>query len=99
MIEERKELPQRLKVVDSREPSEVRQKLLEFGWEQRKLFSADYWFFTYDYKKVGIERKEVGDLFASLSVITNENTGEKKSGRLTQQIEAMIEQICSVSNK
>lgn len=79
------------KVVDSREPLEIRQRLLELGWEQRQLFSADYWFFTHDYKKVGIERKEISDLFNSLSIITDENTGEKKAGRLTQQIEAMIE--------
>ncbi len=88
----KEQIPQpKLKVVDSREPSEVRTRLLELGWEQKELYSADYWFFTHDYKKVGIERKEVGDLFASLSSITDEVTGQKKGSRLTTQLENMLE--------
>jgi len=54
------------KAVDSSEPWEIREKLLEVGWESRKLYSADYWFMTHDYKKVGIERKSVADLLSSL---------------------------------
>ena len=91
MTEEIKYQQPKLKIIDSREPSEMRSRMIELGWESRQLFSADYWFFTHDYKKVGIERKEIGDLFSSLAVITDENTGDKKSGRLTTQLENMIE--------
>ena len=55
------------KIVDSREPSIIRDKLLEIGWYQQQLISADYSFLTCDYKKVGIERKAVGDFVSSLS--------------------------------
>src|SRR3972149_3808289 len=66
MITEIKEQKPKTKVVDSREPGIIRNKLLELGWEQRQLESADYWFFDVDYKKVGIERKEINDFMSSL---------------------------------
>ncbi len=56
----------RHKVVDDREPGELRAKLLELGWEQRRLHSGDFYFQTHDFKKVGITRKEVNDLLASI---------------------------------
>ena len=60
-------LPQiRYKYVDSREPGIIREKLLEVGWIQKQLETADYWFFDCDYKKIGIERKEVNDFMGSL---------------------------------
>jgi len=68
------------KLVDSNEPGDIRMKLLELGWEQQRLYSGDYSFFTSDYKKVGIERKEVGDLFNSL--------GDK----LNRQLEQLLDQ-------
>jgi ERCC4-type nuclease len=69
----------KLKVCDSNEPGEIRMKLLETGWEQRKLLIGDYWFFTHDYKKVGIERKEINDFLASMG------------DRLTRQLETLLE--------
>ena len=69
----------RIKVVDSSEPWEIREKLLETGWETRGLYSADYWFFTHDFKKVGIERKTVSDLLTGLGQ------------RLSNQLEKMAE--------
>ena len=72
--------PTKHKIVDSNEPVIIREKLLELGWEQRRLYSGDYSFFTGDYKKVGIERKEVGDLFSSL--------GDK----LNRQLEQLLDQ-------
>jgi len=70
----------RQKLVDSNEPGDIRMKLLELGWQQQRLYSGDYSFFTSNYKKVGIERKEVGDLFNSL--------GDK----LSRQLEQLLDQ-------
>jgi len=69
----------RIKVMDANEPGEIRMKLYEVGWEQRKLAIADYWFFTHDFKKVGIERKEIGDLLNSI--------GDKLSRQLENQLD------------
>ena len=80
MTEETKqESKPRVKIVDSNEPGIIREKLLELGWEQRRLESADYYFFDCDYKKVGIERKEVNDFMASLG------------DRLANQLERMLD--------
>lgn len=70
---------QRIKVVDSNEPGEIRTKLLEMGWEQTRLDSADYFFFDSEFKKIGIERKEVNDFMASLG------------DRLANQLERMLD--------
>lgn len=69
----------RHKIVDSNEPESIRTKLLALGWEQSRLFSGDYSFFTIDFKKVGVERKEVGDLIASLG------------DRLSRQLDSMLD--------
>jgi ERCC4-type nuclease len=69
----------RIKVVDSNEPGIIREKLLQTGWEQKRLESADYWFFDANYKKIGIERKEVNDFLGSLG------------DRLTNQLERMLD--------
>ena len=78
VVEEAQPKP-KLKICDSNEPGEIRAKLLETGWEQRKLLIGDYWFFTHDYKKVGIERKEINDLLGSLG------------DRLSRQLENMLD--------
>ena len=57
----------RHKTVDSNEPWEIREKLLATGWAQSKLPAGDFSFFTIDFKRVGIERKTIEDLLASLS--------------------------------
>jgi ERCC4-type nuclease len=67
------------KIVDSLEPDLIRTKLLELGWKQKRLYSADYMFWTINYKKVGIERKAVNDLLSSL--------GERLSNQLYKQLE------------
>lgn len=65
--------------MDSNEPGSIRMKLYEVGWEQQRLTSADYWFFTHNFKKIGIERKTVDDLVASI--------GDK----LNRQLENMLD--------
>jgi ERCC4-type nuclease len=54
------------KTVDAREPDQIRSKLLELGWYQEQMYTADYAFFTINYKKVGVERKTVSDLCQSI---------------------------------
>src|SRR3990167_3147292 len=76
---EEKQFRDRIKVVDSREPAELRTKLLEVGWQQKELYAGDYWFFTGDFKRVGIERKEFNDLLSSI--------GDK----LTRQLETSLD--------
>jgi len=79
----------RTKVMDSREPGTIREKLYELGWEQRTLYSGDYFFHAHDYKKVGITRKTVNDLLGSLS-------GSKVNGKrqypLPKQLEEMLDE-------
>ena len=60
------EIRPRLHIVDSNEPDIIRTKLLELGWTQGRLGSADYFMHTGDFKRVGIERKAVPDLLSSL---------------------------------
>ena len=84
MEEQKQEQKPRMKVVDSREPGAIREKLLELGWEQRQMESADYWFFDVAFKKVGIERKEVNDFMASLG------------DRLSNQLERMLDHYDTV---
>jgi len=69
----------RQKVMDSNEPGIIRMELYKVGWEQKQLYTGDYWFFTHDYKKVGIERKAVGDLLSSIG------------DRLSRQLENLLE--------
>ncbi len=66
----------RKKVADTAEPWEICERLLQTGWERQKLWSADYWFFTHDFKKVGITRKEVGDLMTSIGQVFNKQLEE-----------------------
>jgi ERCC4-type nuclease len=67
------------KTVDSLEPEMIRTKLLELGWQQKRLYSADYMFWTINFKRVGIERKAVNDLFGSL--------GERLANQMYKQLE------------
>ena len=52
---------EKIKIVDTREPGIIREKLLELGWTQKTMEVSDYWFFDNEYKKIGIERKEIND--------------------------------------
>lgn len=58
-----------VKLVDTREPQELRLKLLEYGWQQKYMFSGDFAFLTHEYHKVGITRKSTDDLLASINEI------------------------------
>lgn len=73
-----------MKIVDSNEPGVIREKLLELGWEQRRMETADYWWFDYEYKKIGVERKEINDFMASLG------------NRLANQLERAIDHFDTV---
>lgn len=68
-----------IRIVDTAEPWEMQEQLIPSGWERNRLISGDYWFLSYDMKKIGIERKEIDDFIGSL----NE--------RLTRQLESMLE--------
>ena len=68
-----------VKTVDSNEPGIIRDRLVEVGWQQKRLYSADFSFWSINYKKIGVERKDTVDLFNSL--------GE----RLSQQLYKMLE--------
>lgn len=70
---------QQQKVMDASEPGEIRMKLWETGWQQQRLYTGDYWFFTHDYKKVGVERKAMSDLLSSIG------------DRLSRQLENLLE--------
>jgi len=58
-----------IKEVDSREPDEIRTRLLELGWWQKKLVSGDFIFYTCQYHRVGITRKTTDDCMTSLNEI------------------------------
>lgn len=58
-----------VKLVDIREPEELRMKLIELGWQQKRLFSADFAFMIHSYQKVGVTRKSTPDLLSSINEI------------------------------
>ena len=68
-----KEELRHIKIVDSAEPGQIREKLLELGWQQRRLQSGDYCFWTCQYDKVIVTRKTVSDCLSSL----NEHFGKQ----------------------
>ena len=68
-----------IKIADSREPGEIRERLLELGWRQQRLQSGDFTFYTCQYHRVGITRKTTQDCLHSL----NETFGK--------QLEEMLE--------
>jgi len=68
-----------MKLVDSNEPELIRSALKTTGWDQERLNSGDYAFFSSDGKPIGIERKTVSDLISSLT------------GRLPNQFFNLIE--------
>jgi len=79
-----KEELRHIKIADSAEPEQIRERLLELGWQQRRLQSGDYCFWSCQFDKVGITRKTISDCLSSL----NETFGK--------QLEEMLEtyQIC-----
>jgi len=67
------------RIVDTAEPWEIRQGLLETGWEQQRLYSGDFMFLDHNYRRVGVTRKRVDDLLNSI--------GE----RFAKQLEEMLD--------
>jgi ERCC4-type nuclease len=65
-----------VKIVDTREPETIKYKLLEIGWQTRKLYSGDYSFFTHDYVKVGITRKSMDDFLNSIGELFSKQLEE-----------------------
>jgi len=57
-----------MRVIDSREPAEVKRLFLKEGFEEQSLSSGDFRFSAFGEKIVGIERKDDDDLVASLRV-------------------------------
>jgi ERCC4-type nuclease len=68
-----------MKFVDSNEPRQMRELLIANGWQQERLNSGDYSFFSATGQSIGIERKTVSDLISSLQ------------GRLPNQFFNLIE--------
>jgi len=68
-----------VKIVDSREPGEIRDKLLTSGWWQEQLLSGDYSFYTCQYHRVGITRKTTDDFLGSIN------------DRFSKQLEEMLD--------
>jgi len=83
--------PRTVKIADSHEPSLIKDKLLEQGWQSKLLFSGDFNFMTHNYQKVGITRKTVEDLLNSISHKPNpERTGRKEKS-FGQHLEEMAD--------
>ncbi len=80
----------RKREADTAEPWEIVGKLIETGWEKNKLFSADYWFFAHDFKKLGITRKTTDDLLSSIFLSDNK---AKENGKhpFVMQLEEMLD--------
>lgn len=57
------------RIVDSREPAYIRDKLILSGWRMTALKTGDYMFRNYDGTYTGITRKTVPDLLTSM--VTN----------------------------
>lgn len=73
-----------MRLVDTREPWNLREALIKTGWEQKALESGDMCFDTHDSLTVGCTRKTLGDLLNSVGDI------------FAYQLEAMLERydIC-----
>jgi ERCC4-type nuclease len=67
------------RLVDTREPWELRELLIQTGWEQQTLHSGDMSFSAHDMLQIGVTRKTVTDLITSVGEV------------LSQQLEIMLE--------
>lgn len=73
-----------MRIVDSREPWELREILIKAGWEQKALTNGDFSFESHDNLKIGATRKTLDDLLNSIGEV------------FAFQLEAMLEEydIC-----
>jgi len=69
-----------MRLVDSREPWELREILIRTGWEQKALLNGDFMFNSHDELKIGVTRKTLGDLLNSIGDV------------FAYQLEAMLEE-------
>jgi len=69
-----------MRLVDSREPWELRELLLKTGWEQKALLNGDFCFDSHNGLKIGATRKTLPDLLNSIGDI------------FSFQLEAMLEE-------
>jgi len=90
MMEQIKPTQPRIREADTAEPWDIVGKLLETGWERKRLYSGDYWFMTYHFHKLGITRKTTTDLLDSIFLSDNK---AKELGKhpFKMQLEEMIE--------
>jgi ERCC4-type nuclease len=58
-----------IKEADTAEPATIVYKLLEVGWYKKKLYSGDYRFYSHNSLCIGITRKTILDLLASINSI------------------------------
>jgi len=83
------------KLVDAAEPWDIREKLLETGWEQKRMLSGDYMFHAHNHRRVGVTRKTVSDLLASISsryADVDPATGKRKRKKtFGVQLEEMLD--------
>jgi len=56
-----------IKIVDSAEPSQIREKLLELGWRQQRLVTGDFCWWSCQYDKITVTRKTTQDCLHSLN--------------------------------
>lgn len=77
----------RTRLADTREPWIIQEKLIETGWERKQLWTGDYMFHSYDYKKIGVTRKTVSDLLSSIG----SSNPYHKSKKFGQHLEDMLE--------
>ena len=59
----------RYRYVDTREPWELREKLIVTGWEQKTLQFGDFMFQAHDYRRIIVTRKATPDLLSSINEI------------------------------
>ena len=58
-----------MRLVDTREPWELREQLIRSGWEQATLHHGDFRWTAHDGASVGATRKTVSDLLSSLGEV------------------------------
>lgn len=80
----------RRREADTAEPWEIVSKLVETGWERNKLWSADYWFFTYSFQKLGITRKTTDDLLQSI-FYSDKKAKQEGKHPFKMQLEEMLD--------
>lgn len=77
----------RIRIADTREPWIIQERLIETGWERQTVYTGDYWFQAYDFKRIGITRKTVNDLLSSIG----SSNPYHKSKKFGQHLEDMLE--------